>query len=144
MTRNLIISFVIITALISACVYTNSGTYYVDPVPGEPPTISVSSNLDTMYDPRVIDSLEIIYEVEIVNGEFYLVDAVVNDTSVYSSDTINGSFWIQSSLVEEPGVDTIFMRIYYSTNSNSLADVVGLEANILDLEYPVTFEGGVK
>ena len=58
MTRNLIISFVIITALISACVYTNSGTYYVDPVPGEPPTISVSTNLDTMYDPRVIDSLE--------------------------------------------------------------------------------------
>ena len=143
--RNLII--VILTcavALIYSCTYSESGIYYVDPIPGDPPIISAVTNLDTIIDPIVVDSLEVVYEVEIENGEFYQVEAYVLDSRVYFSDTTNGSFWINNSVVEEPGVDTLRIFFLHSTNSNSLADVIGLEYSSIQLDYAILFEKGGK
>jgi hypothetical protein len=43
------------------------------------------------------------------------------------------------------GVDTLQLEIYYSTNSNSLADRVGYEARAARLKYPLYFNlGGRK
>ena len=141
--RNLII--VILTgavALINSCAYSESGIYYVDPLPDDPPIISVITNLDTIIDPIVVDSLEVVYGVEIENGEFYQVEAYVLDSRVYFSDTTNGSFWINHSFVEEPGVDTLRIYFLYSSNSNSLADNIGLEYNSIKLDYAIFFEEG--
>ena len=128
-----------LVALMSACVYTESGTYYVDPVPGEPPSFQASTNLDTIPDPIVIDSLEVFYDVEIENGEFYQVEAYSFDEIVYLSDTIHGSFWIIHDSLYRTGIDTLSLFFFYSTNSNSLADIVGAEYNVLELEYPILY-----
>ena len=144
MKKKLIIPFVIIALATGACTYTDNEEYYVEPVPGDPATISVSTNLDTILDPTVIDSLEVIFQVVIQNGELYQVDAFVIDTFLYSNDTIDGAFWVPFSAVDTPGIDTLRMQFYYSTNTNSLADIVGVEADILDLLFPVNFMGGLK
>ncbi len=111
-----------------ACFYSDSNTYYVDPVAGDPPLLSVFTNLDTLYNPQVNDSLEVIYQVEIEDGEFYYVYADVGNTAIFESDSSDGSFWISSVLADSSGVDTLYMEFYYSTNSNSLADKLGYEA----------------
>jgi hypothetical protein len=130
--------------LASACVYTESGIYEVDPVPGEPPVISVTTNLDTLMDPVVTDTLEIAYEVLIENGEFYLAEAYIVNQQVYYADTTKGSFLLYRNMVYEPTTDTLYFNFYYSTNSNSLADIFNLEAHVIKLKYPITFqEGGV-
>jgi len=90
----------------------------------------------------VVDSLEVVYGVEIENGEFYQVEAYVLDSRVYFSDTTNGSFWINHSFVEEPGVDTLRIYFLYSTNSNSLSNNIGLEYNSIKLDYAIFFEKG--
>ena len=40
--------------------------FYVEPVAGDPPVITVSTNLDTLHSPQVNDSLEVEYLVEII------------------------------------------------------------------------------
>ena len=131
-----------IVAIINACTYSESGFYFVDPVPGEPPVISVTTNLDTINNPTVIDSLEVVYDVEIENGKFYQVEAYVVNQMVYNSDTTSGSFWLTQDLVQQPGIDTLFIFFFYSTNSNSLADIVELEFNVIELDYPIIYEEG--
>ncbi len=143
--KRLIIVWVGFTLLISACIYSESGIYNVDPVPGDPPVIAVTTNLDTVVDPVVTDSLEVTYEVLIENGEFYVVEAFIANQQIYLADTTSGSFQIYSHLVYQPGTDTLYLNFYYSTNSNSLADIFNLEANVVDLKYPVSFlEGGAR
>ncbi|MEN8226547.1 MAG: hypothetical protein ABFS38_00225 [Bacteroidota bacterium] len=131
-----------LVAMISACTYSESGIYRVDPVPGDPPMISAHTNLDTIIDPTVIDSLEVIYNVDIENGKFYQVEAFVFDKLVHSSDTTHGSFWITSAFVTDTVVDTLSLYFFHSTNSNSLADIVGLEYDYIELDYPIIFEEG--
>jgi hypothetical protein len=111
-----------------ACYYSDSNIYYVDPVAGDPPLLSVFTNLDTLYNPPVNDSLEVIYQVEIEDGEFYNVYADVGSTAVFESDSSEGSFWISPVLADSSGVDTLYMEFYYSSNSNSLGDKFGYEA----------------
>lgn len=131
--------------LISACIYSDLSVYSVSPIAGDPPAISVTTSLDTLTDPTVIDSLEVIYNIEIENGKVYFVDALVEDIPVHESDTPHGSFWIYSNIPVEPGADTLYLNIYHSTNSNSLADIVEFEVALLGLKYPITIErGGVK
>ncbi len=134
-----------ILALLFACTYSESDIFHVDPVPGDPPEIWVTTNLDTVDDPTVSDSLEIVYDVDIVNGKFYQIEAYVMNSMVFNSDTTHGSFWITPSFVIEPGMDTLAMYFFFSTNSNSLADIVDLEFNFITLKYPIYYEeGGAK
>lgn len=126
-------------SVLPSCFYSDSELYKVEPVPGDPPVISVSTNLDTLINPAVNDSLEVVYNVEIEGGELYYINAVVAGTQVFESDSINGSFWIPHNAGVIPSVDTLYMDFYYSSNTNSLADITGYEARILDLKFAVFF-----
>jgi hypothetical protein len=125
--------------LCHSCFYTETDIYFVDVVPGDPPVFSVSTNLDTIVDPVVSDSLEVIYEAEIENGEFYLVQSYLSDGFIFQSDSLQDAFWIHLEDEASPGLDTLYLYFYYSTNSNSLADLVKAEANIVQRKYPITF-----
>ncbi|MCD4710218.1 MAG: hypothetical protein K8R52_05180 [Bacteroidales bacterium] len=134
-----ILCAVVLLSMLPACFYSDSEMYNVEPVPGDPPVILVTTNLDTLYNPPVNDSLEVIYYVEIEGGELYYVYAVIANTPVFESDSTYGSFWINPNLVDEPGVDTLHIDFYYSSNSNSLADLVGYEALVDSLKVAVDF-----
>ncbi|MFH0758851.1 MAG: hypothetical protein V2B15_16300 [Bacteroidota bacterium] len=147
----LVISFFLI-----GCSYSNTEIYFVDPEPGEPAIIFATSNLDSMVDPSVTDSLLIIYKLEIEHAELYYVEGGMENyriyelTPDYDPDTLAGpfvvtdSFWLQGSLPVEPGSKSLFLSFYYSSNTNSLGDILGVEVDILDLEYTVTMEGGTE
>lgn len=139
------ISIFFATLLLSglpACFYSDSNTYYVEPIQGDPPLVSVTTNLDTLYNPPVNDSLEVSYLVEIEGGEFYYIYADLAHTSVYESDSSYGSFWINSILADSSGIDTLYLELYYSSNSNSLADKVGYEALTDTMKYAIDFNLG--
>ena len=125
-----------------ACFYSDSNTYYVEPVAGDPPLVSVITNLDTLYNPPVNDSLEVSYQVEIEGGEFYYIYADIVQTTVFESDSSSGSFWINSMLADSSGFDSLSLEFYYSSNSNSLADKVGYEALAETLKYAIDFNLG--
>lgn len=115
-------------SMLPACFYTDSEMYRADPVPDDPPVVSITTSLDTLNNPPVNDSIEVIYEVDIEGGEFYYFYAVVANNLAYESDSIHGSFWVNSSMADEPGVDTLYLDFYYSSNTNSLADIVKYES----------------
>jgi len=140
-TQRLIILLLGTVSLISACEYADYGHHYVDPVAGDPPVISATTNLDTLDNPVVGDSLEVIYDIAIQNGDLYYLDATVSDSWVYDSDTTQGSFWLYPNDVQIPGIDTLNLKIYYSSNTNSLGDVLGIEALTISLNYAIDFNG---
>ncbi len=128
--------------MLGSCFYNESGIYYVEPLPDDPPVFSVTTSLDTLTDPEINDSLEVRYEVTIENGQFYLMEAYVADAGLYYSDSIRNSFWVYPDDVPFPGTDTLLMVFYYSTNTNSLADLINLEANVVRKTYGIDFKGG--
>ncbi|MEA3461341.1 MAG: hypothetical protein U9R49_05640 [Bacteroidota bacterium] len=130
---------VVLLSGLQACFYSDSEMYQVEPVPGDPPLVAITTNLDTLNNPPVNDSLEVIYDVEISGGEFYYVYADVVNTTVFESDSTHGSFWIHPALAESSGVDTLFMEFYYSSNSNSFADKVGYEAQVESHNFAIDF-----
>lgn len=137
------VSFLIVLLLLfllPACFYSDTEIYFVEPVPGDPANISVSTNLDSIYNPQVNDSLEVIYTVDIEGGELYYMYAGIGSTPIYESDSTFGSFWIQSRLKDTLSVDTLLMDFYYSSNSNSLADRVGYEALVESLKIAIAFD----
>ena len=125
--------------LLPSCFFTDSELYQVEPVPGDPPVISVVTNLDTLVNPAVNDSLEVIYNVEIEGGDLYYVNAVISGAQIFESDSIYGSFWITSLMSAVTGMDTLYIDYYYSSNSNTLADIVGYEARIKQVKIAVDF-----
>ncbi len=140
-----ILSVALLLSGLSACFYSDLEMYEVEPIPGDPPVFSASTNLDSLYNPPVNDSLEVIYQVEIEGGEFYYVYADVGNTMIFESDSTYGSFWINSYLADSSGVDTLYMGFYYSSNSNSLASNVGYEPLVEYLNIAIDFnQGGAK
>jgi len=141
---HILLTVMLLTAF-PGCFYTDSDVYFVEPLAGDPPLISVSTNLDTLSDPQVSDSLYVEYITEISGGELYYMYAGLAGSVIFESDSILGSFWITTSMADSAGVDTLYLQFYYSSNSNSLADKLGYEALIKGLKYPIDFmEGGAK
>jgi hypothetical protein len=141
--------FIIFAALLfsglTGCYYSDTDIFYVEPIADDPPLLSVSTNLDTLHDPQVNDSLEVNYLVDISGGEFYYVYADVAGSIVFESDSTEGSFWITSLMADSSGIDTLHMEFYYSTNTNSLADMFGYEALAEYLNFALDFNlGGSK
>ncbi len=142
--------------LLGACTYTNSDFYWVDPVPGDPASIEVTTSLDSMDNPTINDTLDLLVmmDVEVTNGELYFIECFMDDIPVYDSliayenDTANTShifrdtFEIQRTIALDSGYYSLFMYFYYSKNSNSLADIYGYEAKALEIEYDIYLEGG--
>ena len=119
--------------------------YFVDPVPGDPPLVSLSTNLDTLDTPAVSDSLEVHYLTEVSNGDFYYMYAYIAGSTIYESDSTRGTFWVTPFMADSSGIDTLYMDFYYSTNTNSLADQFGYEAVVESLAYAINFSiGGSK
>ena len=127
-------------ALIQGCMYADYGHYYVDPVADDPPILVAGTNLDTIYNPVVEDSLEVIYEIDIQNGTFYYLGAQLIDRWIYDSDSTQGSFWLYPDDVQMPGIDTLIIEIAYSSNTNTLGDVLGIEARESQLKYAIDFK----
>jgi hypothetical protein len=131
-------SILLISGL-SGCFYMDSDMYLVDPVPGDPPGVSVSTSLDTLYNPPVNDSLRVDYRIEVTGGELYYVYAELGQYTVYESDSSQGSFLIIPDMADSEGIDTLHMRFFYSSNTNSLADKLGYEALVKDLDFALYF-----
>jgi hypothetical protein len=129
-------------AALPACFYSDEDMYLVEPVPGDPPVLTVSTSLDTLVDPLVGDSLEVSYLAEVSNGEFYYVYADVAGSTIYESDSAQGVFWITPFMADSSGIDTLYMDFYYSTNSNSLADLLAYEAQFQSLTFAIDFSIG--
>lgn len=138
--RIFITGIITLIALIHGCMYSDYGHYYVEPLADDPPIIVASTNLDTIYNPEVEDSLEVIYDIDIQNGELYYLDALVMERWVYDSDTTHGSFWLYPDDVQMPGIDTLIIDIGYSSNTNTLGDVLGIEAREIQLKYAIDFK----
>jgi len=126
--------------LCNACLYSDNEIFYVEPIPDLPPVIDVRTNLDTIATPVVEDSLLVEYDISIQNGKLYFVEAWLPGRSIYESDTSHGSFWLYPHDVLTPGIDTLHLDIYYSSNTNSLADVTGYEALEVNLKYGILFK----
>jgi hypothetical protein len=139
--KKCLLVFVALILILSvhSCIFTDQEIYYFEPLAGDPPLLSIASNLDTLSAPTVIDSLEINYQVSVENGAFYYVYAEVNELTVYESDSTEGSFWLHSSDAEPEGSDILFFELYYSTNSNSLADILEYEALDTLISYAINF-----
>jgi hypothetical protein len=125
-----------------ACFYSDSEMYYVEPLAADPPVISVSTNLDSLFNPPVNDSLEVEYLVDISGGELYYVYAEIANSMVFESDSTRGIFWVTPYMADSAGIDTLHMQFYYSSNTNSLADKLGYEALVKYLDFALDFNAG--
>jgi hypothetical protein len=134
----------VIVFLISACAYSDDGVFAVVPVPDDPPVVWAATNLDSIENPVVADSLEVKYDISIQNGELYVINVTLGSEPYLQSDSTHGSFWMYAYDSELPGIDTLRMNIYYSSNTNSLADLLGLEARNLTLKYAIDFNWSIK
>lgn len=146
---SVLISF---TLLLSSCIYSDEGEHYVIPVPGEPPVFSAQTNLDTFGIIETSGQVMVRYTAQIENGILYQVTGEVDETEAYDSllyleanvgsgaKIISDSFIIQKDVELLPGENVLSLYFYYSTNSNTLADLVGVESNITELFYFIYLE----
>ena len=156
MMRASISLFLLLAMFLAACSYSSSEIYYASPIPGDTATVVLSTNLDTIDTAVISDSLLFKYRAEIENGELYFTSAGIGNTILYQHstdydpDTIMGpfvlrdSFWIWSDPATDTGHYTLLFTVYYSTNTNSLGDELGIEADLLNLEFDLLVEGGEK
>jgi len=154
-TGRYIIILLVFTLLPAACTYSDPGYFMVDPVPDDSATIDVHTNLDTMIDPTVTasDTLWVVFEAKVNNGELYRAICILEDSIVYDSITASevdtlyesfillDSFGIPPSIPLDPGLYPLYMDFLYSTNTNSLGDIFSYEWETKELEYIILVEG---
>lgn len=148
--------FVVLAVLLAGCTYTNSEYYYANPIASDSAIVFVSTNLDTIDPIFVKDSLLFKYRAEIENGMLYLTNASIYSLNIYQfytdydPDTIPGpyvlvdSFWIHSDMAVDSGTYPMIFEVYYSSNTNSLGDILGVEADVLELNFDLKLKGGKK
>lgn len=118
---------ILLLMMMYSCIYSEDEEYFKDIVPGTPPSVSLSTNLDTIDVPEVFDSLEIQYIIEIEGGELIWSQFLLEDSIVFSSDSAPNRFWLVNNLVYS-GLLKLRMEAYYNSNTGSLADILGIEA----------------
>lgn len=140
--------------LLASCTYSNSDIYYANPLPGDSATVVISTNLDTLDRVVISDSLLFRYSAGIENGELYFTRASIGSSTLYQYATdydpdtlmepfvLADSFWIYTDPVSDEAQYTLLFTAYYSANTNSLGDKLGLEAGILELDFELFVEGG--
>jgi len=143
----------LLTAGFWGCIYSSNELYTVEPVPGVPPTVFATASLDTVDANPYTDSLMVSYEISVNGGELYYVESLIEQYSIYEylpdydPDTLHGpyvqadSFWLAVAVPPDSGIYTLYLDFYYSTNTNSLGDILGVEANVLTLEFLIDFKG---
>ena len=138
--------------IMNSCTYTDDTEHFVSPVPGEPPVFSVQCNLDTLPLIRTDDEILVSYSAEIDNGVLYYVSAEVNELLTYDTlanlkaDSTTGalvlsdSFYVKKVVDLLPGENILDLYFFVSTNSNTIADLVGAEADIIQLIHFIYLE----
>lgn len=144
--------FTLMAWLVTGCIYSNSEVYTVSPVPGTPATVSASTNLDPDNPNPYNDSLRVSYDFSIDNGELFFVEGRIEQYPIYElvpdPDTTGGpyirsdTFWLSVVVPPDSGIYALYLSFFYSPNTNSLGDILGIEADVLELEYLVDFKGG--
>ena len=154
-TRRYILMLAVSLLLPAACTYSDSGYFMMYPEPDDTATCTVTANLDTINDPTVTasDTLWIVFEAEVNNGELYRAICILEDTIVYDSITASeadtlyesfillDSFGIPPSISLDPGLYPLYMDFLYSSNTNSLGDIYGYEWETKELEYAIRVQG---
>ena len=150
---SLVTLVLLITLLTPGCSYSDPNIYYATPVPDDSARVVVFTNLDDIDTAVIVDSLMFKYEAEIEGGELYYLEASMSNILLYqyqpeyNPDTITGpyilvdSFWIPAEVAAETGLSSLLFSLYYSSNTNSLADKVQVEAAILNLNFDLMVEG---
>jgi hypothetical protein len=148
----LILIFLLVLA---SCSYSDPEMYYAEPVPGDSTSVVLTTSLDTVEDAVVIDSLLFSFRAEVEGGKLYFTEASMGNISLYQNDAnydpdtltesyvLADSFWLSRLIPVPQGENSMFLTLYYSSNTNSLADKVGLEAFTIEEEYIINM-GGVK
>ncbi|MCP4313764.1 MAG: hypothetical protein GY790_21125 [Bacteroidetes bacterium] len=145
----------LLTMVMGACSYSDTEIYYVEPVPNDSALMVLTTSLDTVGEAIITDSLLFTYRAVIEGGKLYFTEASIDNFILhqhetdYDPDTITGpfvlsdSFWIRRDMPVLPGINSMLFTLYYSSNTNSLADILGVEANIFEEEYIIDM-GGIK
>ncbi len=114
--------------MLGSCYYSSNETHFVQVEPGPEPQISVSVNLDTLSSLTITDSLEVAYEITLDGGALYQVDYFFDGYYIFKSDSLENSFYINPSYIQQNGEYDLDMKVYYSTNSGTLANKFDAEA----------------
>ena len=146
----------VLAAGLWGCIYTSNDLYTVTPSPGIPATVNVTTNLDTINSNPYVDSLLVSYEISVEGGQLYFVESLIETYSVYEywpdydPDTLSGpyiladSFWLNVGVPADSGTYTLYIDFFYSSNSNSLGDILGFEADVLTREFLIDFKGEIQ
>lgn len=129
--------------LLNGCIYQPNDVYYYEVIPGEEPVLTFSSNLDTLPQ-EIRDSIEVNFAASVDVGQIYLIGFYFDDTEVYLGDTLSGSFWLNPSFIDSTGIYALDLNVYYSTNSGSLADVIGGEVNLYEKTWHLYYMKGAE
>ena len=88
----------------AVCTYVNSGIYEVEPIPGDSTLISVTTNLDTLDQAVITDSILVSWEATIDLGELYYVEGILGSQVLvyelitdYDPDTLPHPYMIRDS-----------------------------------------------
>lgn len=114
--------------MLGSCYYSSNETHFVQVEPGPEPQISVSVNLDTLPPITITDSLEVAYEITLDGGDLYQVDFFLDGYYIFKSDSLANSFYINPTYIQQNGEYDLDMKVYYSTNSGTLANKFDAEA----------------
>jgi len=117
----------VLILFLNGCMYQSTDYYYNTVVPGEEPTLTFTTSLDTLSS-AVNDSFLIAFTANVDYGRILQVDFYYMDTAlVYRSDTTTDTFWLNPFIGDTAYSDSLEVNVYYSTNTGSLADVLGGE-----------------
>lgn len=148
-----LLAFLLLFLVLASCIYSNNEVYVAEPQQSNPAVIDFRSNLDSISPLLIGDSLLFSYETTITGGELYFVDAFLEDQWLYDRDveydpdtltgpfTLADSFWIQAAGLPDQEQLELSVFLYHSSNSNTLADLLGLEYNVSEHYYNLTQEG---
>jgi len=112
--------------LLQFCTFTPSGDYFeeIDPDPKfNGASITLGKNEDTL---RIRGTMEVNYTLNLPNLSLYKAQFLLDDKIYYQTQNLAGSFNLQSHNLTD-GVHEIKAYVNTSTNTNSLADKLGVE-----------------
>lgn len=138
MTRIVFTLFILLLTARS-CFYVDDSRYYVEINQDYVPTVTITSNFDTIDSIRIVDSLMFRYEIEIDTGRLYYADIYLGSLQLFRSDTLADSLWLYPNYINDGETYDVTVRAFYKKFSGSLADVINAEFFITDSTWAVTF-----
>jgi len=139
-----VLVFIIISLFTSSCYYVENERYSVEITSDYKPSISLSSNLDTLDSISVTDSLLFKYSVEIDTGSLYFSDVYIGNMQLFRSDSTTDSLHIYPYYVSVSGDYELTLVSYFKTYTGSLADLMDAEFLAADTSWIIHINRDVK